>query len=474
MDGLSKKLEELAGLVREVVTEGKVARVVTHHDADGICAGAIVHKAIVRMGGSVHTRSIKQLESKNAGEVLGDKSDLFIFVDMGSGQLNLISDHCNSTAIVLDHHQPKEAPGEIIHVNPHHHGIDGSREVSGAGMAYLFAKQMDEANVDLSALAIVGAVGDIQEEDGSFVGLNKLVLEDAVGANVIEMEKDLRLFGRQTRPLYKAIEYTTEPFIPGLSGSESSCIQFLSELDIPLRKDGGYTLLADLNGDERQRLVTALILKMIEHRVPTDVAEGIIGDVYTLLEEERKTPLRDAREFATLLNGCGKHRHNGIGIAVCLGDRKEQYEKSLEMLRGHKSYISTCYGWILKNIERIRDEGILYSFHAGSEIDSNVIGTVAFMVLASGLLEPVKPIVAFSYTDEGDVKVSSRGKKDLVGQGLNLGRAMQYASEKMGRGDGGGHDIAAGATIEKGKEEEFLGYVMEEVGRQFHAGTGEA
>ncbi|MEE9594518.1 MAG: DHH family phosphoesterase, partial [Candidatus Hydrothermarchaeales archaeon] len=216
MDGLNKKLEEAAKFVRGEVTKGNVVRVVTHHDADGICAGAIVHKAIARIDGCVHTRSIKQLESKNVEDVFSDKSDLYVFVDLGSGQLDLIEENCDTTALVLDHHQPKDVPGAIMHVNPHHYGIDGSKEVSGAGMAYLFAREFDEKNVDLSALAIIGAVGDIQEQDGKFVGLNKKILEDAVGANVIEVRKDLRLFGRQTRPLYRAINYTTEPFIPGL------------------------------------------------------------------------------------------------------------------------------------------------------------------------------------------------------------------------------------------------------------------
>jgi len=474
MDELRKKLDEVARQVREEVGEGKSVRVVTHHDADGICAGAIVHKAIVRLGGSVHTRSIKQLESKTVEEIFSDKSDLFIFVDMGSGQLDLIEEHCDSTAIVLDHHQPKEVEGKVLHVNPHHFGFDGSKEVSGSGMAYLFSKQLDEKNIDLSALAIVGALGDIQEEDGELFSLNKEILDDAVEANVIELRKDLRIFGRQTRPLYKAMGYTTEPFLPGLSGSESSCIQFLSELEIPHTKDGGYTMLADLNEDERKRLVTALILKMIEHKVPTEIAESIVGNVYTLVNEEKKTPLKDAREYATLLNGCGKNGYSGLGLAVCLGDRKDQYAKSLKKLKGHKGYISKCYGWIKKNIDRVKDEGTLYFVNVGSEIDSNVIGTVASMVLNSGLIEPNKPIVAFSDTEDGDVKVSSRGTRDLIGKGLNLGLAMRYASEKMGKGDGGGHDIAAGATIDKGMEDEFLKHVKEEVGRQLNAGEGTA
>jgi RecJ-like exonuclease len=413
----------------------------------------------------VHTRSVKQLEEKVVREIAEEDCRVLIFVDLGSGQMAEIEKHLSDREVfVFDHHQPKEVGDNVYHVNPHPFGIDGSREISGAGMAYLFARTLKKENRDLADLAVVGAVGDIQDAEGRLTGVNKEILRDAVEAGVVRVEKDLRLFGRQTRPLYKAIEYTTEPFIPGLSGSESACIQFLSDLDIPLKKNG-YTMLADLSRDERQRLTTALILKMIEHRIPPRLAESIVGDVYTLLREEKRTPLRDAKEYATLLNGCGKHESNGVGLAIALGERSGLYEKSLELLREHKNYLSSCYRWISSNLDRVKDGEVLYYFHAEKEINENVIGTVANMVLNSRVLNPVKPIIAFSETEDGGIKVSARATRELVEVGLNLGKAMLYASEKT-RGEGGGHDIAAGAKIEKGMEDEFLKYAKEEIRRQ--------
>jgi len=87
------------------------------------------------------------------------------------------------------------------------------------------------------------------------------------------------------------------------------------------------------------------------------------------------------------------------------------------------------------------------------------------MVLNSRVLNPIKPIIAFSLTTEGDVKISSRGTKELIDMGLNLGKAMQFASEKVG-GEGGGHNIAAGAKIGEGNEEGFLKYAKIEIRRQ--------
>jgi RecJ-like exonuclease len=400
-------------------------------------------------------------------EVAAENPDVVIFTDLGAGQLNEIKEKLDKCfVIVLDHHQPMHVEHEtLFHINPHNYGIDGAREISGAGVAYLFSKSLNPDNMDLSALAIIGAVGDIQNSEGYLNGANKAILEEGVKAGVIRVEKDLRLFGRQTRPLYKAIEYTTEPFIPGLSGSESQCLQFLNDLDIPIKKDEKFTMLADLNNEERQRLVTALILKMIEHKVPPKFAESIVGDVYTLLLEEKRTPLRDVKEYATLLNACGKHENYGVGIAVCLGERNELYSTSLTMLKKHKSYLFSCYGWISQNMDRIKDREVLYYFHADGDINENVIGTVASMVLNSRILITIKPILAFTKTNDGFIKVSSRGTKELVEKGLNLGKVMSYASKKIG-GEGGGHDIAAGAKIEKGKEEEFLKYAEEEIRRQ--------
>ncbi|WP_457556391.1 DHH family phosphoesterase [Candidatus Pyrohabitans sp.] len=480
MDALPKKLkhdlEEAAEFLLHRLNEGVVVRVITHHDADGLSAGAIVHTAVVRAGFPCETRCVKQLEGRIIAEIASEKPELLILTDFGSGQVDLLLQHLpDAGMIILDHHQPREVEDEPeYHINSHSYGIDGSREVSGSGMAYLFArtflKKLEHSSADLTALAAVGAVGDLQENSGTFRGINREIIREGEREGVLRLEKDLRLFGRQTRPLYKAIEYTTEPFIPGLSGSESASLQFLSELEIPVKRDDSFVMLADLTQEERQRLTTALILKMIEHRIPPHIAEGIVGEVVTLLKEEKRTPLRDAKEFATLLNACGKHEHYGIGLAVCLGERGELYRRALGMLRKHREYLNSCYDWVTKNIEKIRDEGAVYAFHAGEEIDENVIGTVAGMVLNSRILGEVKPIIVFASAEDGEVKVSARGNRELVERGVNLGKAMLYASERVA-GEGGGHDVAAGAKIPRGREEEFLKHVEEKIREQLSGGV---
>jgi len=75
------------------------------------------------------------------------------------------------------------------------------------------------------------------------------------------------------------------------------------------------------------------------------------------------------------------------------------------------------------------------------------------------------PLIGFADTENGNVKVSARGTQELIEKGLNLSIALKKAAGAMG-GVGGGHDIAAGATIPKGKEEEFLELLEKEIKNQ--------
>ena len=51
--------------------------------------------------------------------------------------------------------------------------------------------------------------------------------------------------------------------------------------------------------------------------------------------------------------------------------------------------------------------------------------------------------------------ISGRGNQYLVSNGLDLGSALKEVATSL-NGNGGGHKIAAGATIDSKKEKEFL------------------
>jgi len=213
---------QTASVIREKAKQDSIL-VATHFDADGLSAGSIMLSALTRLGALTTLRVIDRIDEKILEDLEQIECGLVIFSDIGSGYLEMISKILRTRDIVIaDHHQPLGEPIGIHHFNTHVMGFNGSEEISGAGTAYLLAKAVDSRNADLSTMAIVGALGDQQDKapKRGFKGLNAEILKDAVDSKLLEVKQDLIFFGRQTRPIHKAIASTTDPFLPGLSGEE--------------------------------------------------------------------------------------------------------------------------------------------------------------------------------------------------------------------------------------------------------------
>ncbi|HIE33954.1 MAG TPA: DHH family phosphoesterase [Candidatus Altiarchaeales archaeon] len=438
--------------------------VVSHHDADGITACAIIVNLFKKLGKDVDFKIIRQLDSITIDEVNGSGRTL-IFTDMGSGQISLLRSRGIDKFYILDHHPP-ETDYEN-QVNPHFYGYDGGIDISGAGVTYLVAKSLD--NEDMGHLAIIGAVGDMQDSDGKLHSLNRIIMYDGVKNKQVKVKNDLRLFGRQSRPLPHMLAYSSDPFLPGLTGNLDACIQFIQSLGISLKKDdNSWKTYINLTFEERKKLTTALYIHLLDCNIPEFIIQSMIGEVYTLLNEKKGTELRDAKEFSTLLNACGRQNESEIGVHVCLGDRERYLDKARDILQRHRQ--------MLRNgIELLSKKGIeelpnLYFFDANNEIDENIIGVIAGMAYGAQIVPPDKPILAFA-EDKNDskfVKVSARANWSLVRRGIHLGEAMRICSSKFG-GEGGGHDIAAGARVPKDKKDEFLNIVNDTFKKQLNS-----
>ena len=131
------------------------------------------------------------VDEKIIAEVTADKPQLVIMTDFGSGYLDLLNEKIpNNKIVILDHHQitgTSKNPNFTM-LNPHVYGIDGATEVSGSGVAYFAAKAVNPANVDCAPIALVGALGDMQDkyEQRSLKGLNELIVNDAVEAGLAQ------------------------------------------------------------------------------------------------------------------------------------------------------------------------------------------------------------------------------------------------------------------------------------------------
>jgi RecJ-like exonuclease len=324
---------------------------------------------------------------------------------------------------------------------------------------------MDEINVDLSPIGVVGAVGDMQDLHGGLKGANRIILEDAKNAGFVNPHKNLALFGRQSRPLPKMLEYCSEPILPGLSGNYLACIKFIEQLGIALKDPVGGEVrhYVDLDHDERQKLTSALYMLLLDHNAPHLVLDMLIGEVYELTKEKKKTELRDAKEFSTVLNAAGRHEEGQVGVEVCMGDRQAAWSRAKSLLEKHRKELREGIEWVKTNDLQEMDN--IYWFDGSGVIRETLVGVIAGMAYGSMRVKTGKPIIAFGITDEGELKISGRGNYDLVRSGLKLGEALRDATRPLG-GEGGGHDVAAGAKIPPEKRDEFLKMMDAIVGKQ--------
>ncbi|MFH2111289.1 MAG: DHH family phosphoesterase [Candidatus Bathyarchaeota archaeon] len=468
-DGFLRSFAPAVHLFREHASRGSRIRIVTHNDADGLSSGGIVCVAAHRAGASFRVTSEKKLDEKLARSLGDENPPLTVFTDFGSGYLDIISENLSRDVIVLDHHLCQEAEAaNIVHVNPMLHGIDGARDIAASGISYLFAKALDPRNMDLSCLGLIGALGDQQDkgERKSLAGLNALIEEDATGAGLLEKHVGLIFYGYETRPLPRAIAYTTTPYIPGLSGNEGNCVAFLKQIGIELSKGEQLRALADLTEDEKRTLFSALSSHMVSTGCDPGSVHELIGTIYTFRLEDPGTALRSGREYASLLNACGRMGKGGLGLSICLGDRGEAMEEAQQTLDEYRRRIGSALDLVQMKgmVEEL--EGI-YVIRAGDRIDDTVIGVVSGILLSQGMLKATKPIVATALSEDDQVKVSARGTEELAKGGLHMGKVMQEAAEALG-GGGGGHDVAAGAYVPVDKEEDFIAKVNSLV-REKHA-----
>ena len=450
-----------AGEIANIVNCSNEIHIVTHIDADGIAAGAIASQTVERLGKQYSIECVKQLDKTVLERLKDENHELVWFTDLGS---SITVDSNGINKIVTDHHMCPKDSSFSFHLNPHLFSLDGSYEISGAGTTYLVSRLLDKRNVELSTLAVVGACGDLQDRKHcKLLGMNQEILEDGKKAGLIQAKMDIRYFGRETRPVYKLLQYSNDPLIPGLSRREDACMSFLQELGIILKDGDNWRKWIDLSKDERRLIISNIAELLLTRGFGNRLTKRLIGEVYILENEEEGTELHEAREFATLLNATARYGKPEVGINVCLGDREEWLKKARNLLQGHRSNLVECLQFAKEEVIVKRE--MLQFFHAGTGIRDTIVGIVTNMLLNSEETSSDLPLIGFAETAEGEIKVSARGTQELIEQGLDLSRALRKAATAF-QGVGGGHKIAAGATIPKGKEEEFLDLLEQEIKTQ--------
>ncbi|MCS7136400.1 MAG: DHH family phosphoesterase [Nitrososphaerota archaeon] len=460
----------VAELLRESIKQDDILLLVCHNDADALSACGIMVGSLWRNDARFLARSVSRIDEFFQQMDEGSaNADCIVFLDLGSGYVKEIYDKIGEKKVVIiDHHQPQnfDTPKCYAHLNPHLQGLEGATHISASGLAYLVSKALDEENYLYSPIAIVGALGDLQDKDGQrrLGGINAKIVEEGVEKGLLQVTEDLILFGRSFRPIHVALASTSSPFLPGLTGREDVCYSLITSLGIKVKDGDRWRVLADLTEEEKSRLYNGIISFLTSKGLPaSSIAKELIGAVYELTEEERWTYLKDAREFAWLLNACGKTGNAWLGIAIAAGVRGGLLGEAQKLLEDYRIQMA-------KNMELLtRPEAITNMEHisvlnGGDLIDERQVSSLASLISSSGMIPQDKVLIVWAR--HGDrIKISARANRAQVEKGINLGRILSDVANALG-GRGGGHNIAAGADLPAHVLEQFLKEVDKRVGSQ--------
>jgi len=444
---MTNNLEDICKKASEIIlsySKNSNIRVVSHYDADGISAAAIICKALYNVGFNFHATLMRNPFDKGLKRISEEENELVIFTDMGSGQIETI-EKMKSQSIIIDHHQPikNKTNDNVLQINCNDFGINGNYEACGATLSFNVAYSIDQENFNLASLAIVGATGD-KQYIGGFKGYNQKIINEAIKRGIIIEKTAIKL---SSETIFDSLFYSIDPYYSGLSGDKTNIDSFLDKIGIDKK-----TKTDDLTDENLKKIHSYLMLKLIQKGCEKNILDTIIRPRYYSENIGFEFEL-----YADLLDACDKGGSRGIALSVALGDKKI-ISDALNVEKEYKQKI-------LNELIKLEKEGFKekQSFRFFNSEDSSLGGVIAG-IATNFILDIKKPLLSIARKD-GEIHISCRGNQYLVSKGLDLGYAMKEASNKLG-GHGGGHAIASGATIVGEKEQEFLNLVDEIISKQ--------
>lgn len=441
-------LKEVEQFTQEFLefSKDKPIRIISHYDTDGITSASILAKTFKRLDKKFSIKIVKGLdEDIIKKELTRQPKEVIVFSDLASGSLDYFQ-NLAEPIFILDHHEidSSKLNDKIKILNPHLTNSPEENECTGAGVCYLFSKIISQNNQDLSPLAIIGMIGDRHESNLSKI--NQQIVTDTTD---LKIRKGIVLYPA-TRPLRRALEWSTSPYIPGVTGNGPGVQDLLRETGIGYDKS-----LLDLSDDEMSKLITAVMIRRAKH----DKANDIIGNLYILKFFNTK---EDVREISTLINACSRLGYHDTAISYCLGSGKAK-TRALDIYTEYKQELVSGLR-VAEKMDKVRGKGFVI-LNAKDQIKDAIVGTICSMLSSSPTYTEGTILIGMAY-NEDKIKVSAR----IVGQeGRNLKEVLEKTVIKFKSqnpetiAEVGGHHFAAGCLIEKEKETSFIEVLKKEL-----------
>lgn len=462
---ICQALKAFCDKIEFMVENEKEISIISHLDADGIASGSIISSALARLGAKCAVRTVSDMTLNVLEQMRSENHDFYIITDLGGGMVNEFNQTLDNRWAIIDHHKIPEQEisiddGNNQILNAWKYGIDGDKEISAGGMAYMVAITLDRKNKNLSPIAIVSALAERQDQGDkkSLFGLNSEIVKTAESLRLIRMDLDIMLTGRETRPIHEALAHTAFPYIEGLTWATESCYALIKNAGIKMSKDGRWRVLSEISQDEKDIILNAISEYVVNLSKSKEVnmIDNLIGYTYTLINEDQRSLLRDAREFSTMLNACGRIRKAGVGIGICMGDRNSLLNEGEKIVTKYRTTLRNYISSIFTEKWRMIDNGKSVFINGEGLLAEDMLGAISSLLSGSPTLGG-RLVFVRTLTNDGFYKFSSRKSLGSTSKS-DLGLIMRYCSESVG-GSGGGHSLAAGCRIPSTRLEEFLSAV---------------
>ena len=436
-NSLELKIKEVVSIFLEK-SKDKEIQIISHFDTDGITSAAIMIQTLKDLDRKFNLKIVKNLNLDFIKNL--QKNKIIFFLDLASGSLEHIKESGLEEVFIIDHHEiTKKIPENIRIINPQLHE---KQKISSSGLTYLFSKEINPENKKFAKLAILGMIGDQLEKEigpegvSHGVKLNNEILEDSE----IKRKRGLLIYPA-TRPLNRILEFSSNPYIPGVTGDSKGVIELLRESDLNPTK-GKYKSLLELNEKEMERLITSIML-----RNPQSKNKKIIGDIFLI---KLYNQLEDGRELSAKINACSRSGKSEIALQFCMEILSAK--KAVETI--HLKYKQELISGLnfMQKTEKIIGENFVI-INAKNKIKDTMIGTIASIISNSLIYKEETIIIAMALNEtENKIKISAR---NVGNQGRNVREMLERIITSIG-GEFGGHEFAAGGTIDKEKEKEFV------------------
>ncbi len=414
----------------EKIKNNKEIYLVSHFDTDGISSAAIMIKTLQKLDKRFSVKILKSLNKEFIENLPKDK--IILFLDLASGSLNQLKETRIEDIFIIDHHEiNQKIPENVSILNP---VLNGKEKISASGLTYLFCKEINKENKEFAKLAVLGMIGDQLEKE--IDKLNNHVLKDSE----IKKKRGLLIYP-STRPINRTLEYSSQPYIPGVTGDSEGVRELLREAGIN-PENGKYKSLIELNEEEMKNLITGIIL-----RNPKSKNKDFIGDIF-LIKIYNK--LEDARELSARINACSRLGESTTALKFCM-ETSSARKKAEEIHVKYKQHIISGLEYAEK-AKKIQGKNLII-INAKDNIKDTIAGTIASILSNSSIYEKGTIITTMAYYED-KIKVSARisGRES---NGKNLREILEAVINEVG-GETGGHELAAGCIIDQDKEEKFI------------------